>query len=96
MFLLLWLRRSEGDISLFVRAAGGEREIGRRPGEVVGSTRKGGLVGTRYVYARVGSDGGGWREGFHSRCASVSTGGCEGHEMRGGPAANEDAMGHAC
>lgn len=82
------------DDGLFVGAGGGARAIGQCPGEVVGGARKGGLVGTGDVYAGAGSDGG-WRVGFRSRCASVSSGGYERHEVRGGPAANEDAMGHA-
>lgn len=91
LLLLLLLRGPEMDDGLFVWAGGGARATGRRPGEVVGSAREGGLVGTGDVYA-----GGGWRVGFESRCASVSSGGYGRNEVRGGPAANEDAMGHAC
>jgi hypothetical protein len=93
MLLRRWPKVNNG---LFVGAGGGARAIGQRPGEVVDGTHKGGLVGTGDVYAGGGCDGGGWRDGFGSRCASVSTGGFGRHEGRGGPAANEEAMGHAC
>lgn len=34
--------------------------------------------------------------GVGGRCASVSPGGYERHEVSSGPAASEEAMGHAC
>lgn len=48
---VLLFRGPKVNDGLFVRAGGGARAIGRRPGEVVGSARKGGLVGTGDVYA---------------------------------------------